>query len=210
MPPKTTLLIFFSLGYRRRWRCCSVSHLVSLNTEQKHPPEPGHPWGAGSHPGTARTAPPSAEPQTATGNDCPAARRTGPAHAAEPRAPRWRASQAPCCCCSGAPRARPCCLGQRQSSEGSLQALPQQRQERGVRCGGACLSSCPFTPYLDISLCWIHEFISKRVLGMVTMKTPVTLSLILLAQISCLVSCIPMQKTQKTNKTNKLEVQSLL
>lgn len=46
---------------------------------------------------------------------------------------------------------------------------------------------------------------------MVVMKTPVTLSLILLAQTSCLVSCIPMQKTKKKNpKTNKLEVQSLL
>lgn len=80
-----------------------------------------------------------------------------------------------------------------------------------MRCGAACLLSCSFTPYLDISLCWIHEFISKRVLHMVAMKTPVTLSLILLAQISCLVSCIPMQKTKKKKpKTNKLEVQSLL
>lgn len=107
--------------------------------EQKHPPEPGHPRGAGSHLGAPRPASPPAEPQNATGNDCPAANRAGPAHATEPRAPHRGANQA--LHCRGSLWHRCHCFGQWQGSEGSFETLTQQRQERRqhVTCGLADL-----------------------------------------------------------------------
>lgn len=100
----------------------------SLVAEQKHPPEPGHPRGAGSHLGAPRPASPPAEPQNATGNDCPAASRAGASHATEPRATHRGANQTLHCC--GGPWCRCPRFGQWQGSKGSFETLAEQRQER--------------------------------------------------------------------------------
>lgn len=150
----------------------------SCPVEQKHPPQPGHPRGTGSNLRAPRPASPPAEPQTAAGNDRPAAGRAGSAHTAEPGAPQRGANQT--LCCHSGHRSRCCHLGQRQGSQGSLEALTEQRQTRHqhVRCllsdasGGSALLyvstagqlSCSVSCHpLEISLCWIHEFISKCV-----------------------------------------------
>lgn len=96
--------------------------------EQKHPSEPGHSRGAGSHLGAPRPAPPPAEPQTAAGTDRPAAGRAGPAPAAEPGAPRRGANQTLCGHGGGSPR-RFRRFVQWQGSQGSFKTLPEQRQE---------------------------------------------------------------------------------
>lgn len=141
-----------------------LSHFPSSATEQKYTPQPGHPRGAGGHPGAARAAPPPAESQTATGNDCPTARRAGPAHAAEPGAPQRRAIQAahrgrrPRSWSWSWSRSRPwALLSQWQGSEGSLKTVSQQRQERRVRRGVAFLLSGSTSCCLDI------EFMSSLV-----------------------------------------------
>lgn len=96
--------------------------------EQKHPPEPGHPWRTGSHLRASCPASPPAEPQTAAGNNCPTTIWASPTHAAEPRAPQRGANQTHRC--SSSLRRRHSCLFQRQSSKRSFKAFAKQRQER--------------------------------------------------------------------------------
>lgn len=127
-----------------------LSHFPPSTTEQKHTSQPSHPRGAGGHPGAARAAPPPAESQTTTRNDCPTTGRAGPAHAAESRAPQRRPIQtAHRCHRSGRPRPR-ALPGQWQGSEGCLKAISQQRQERRVRRGVVFPSSCSSSRCLDV------------------------------------------------------------
>lgn len=137
-----------------RFHVCLTSVFYPL-VEQKHPSEPGHSRGAGSHLGAPCPAPPHAEPQAAAGTDRPAAGRADPpAGAAEPGAPRRGANQA--LRCHGGHRCRYLCLVQWQGSEGSLEALAEQRQEghqhvrRGLRAAGQLSSSGSHRP-LDTS-----------------------------------------------------------
>lgn len=89
--------------------------------EQKHPPEPGHPWRTGSHLRASCPASPPAEPQTAAGNNCPTTIWASPAHAAEPRAPQRGASQTHHC--TGSLQRRHSRLFQRQSGKRSFKAF---------------------------------------------------------------------------------------